>query len=92
MYGQNHNFADEYYFKIPKPDHTGSTIGEDGRIHVKNLSAFWIPELTVVEVIHGCTYTVTRSYEGCTPTSPFRSTASGISPSAIIMTVPTRTA
>ena len=66
MYGQNHNFADEYYFKIPKPDHTGSTIGEDGRIHVKNLSAFWIPELTVVEVIHGGTYTVTGSYEGDT--------------------------
>ena len=66
MYGQNHNFADEYYFKTPKPDHTGSTIGEDGRIHVKNLSAFWIPELTVVEVIHGCTYTVAGSYEGDT--------------------------
>ena len=64
MYDQNHNFADEYYFKIPKPDHTGSKIGEDGLIHVKNLSAFWIPELTVVEVIHGCTYTVTGSYDG----------------------------
>ena len=64
MYDQNHNFEDEYYFTIPTPDHTGSTIGEDGRIHVKNLSAFWIPKLTVVEVIHGCTYTVTGSYDG----------------------------
>ena len=38
--------------------------GEDGHIHVKNLSAFWIPELTVTEVIHGTTYVVTGSYEG----------------------------
>ena len=39
-------------------------LGEDGHIHVKNLSAFWIPELTVTEVIHGTTYVVTGSYEG----------------------------
>lgn len=38
--------------------------GEDGHIYVKNLSAFWIPELTVTEVIHGTTYVVTGSYEG----------------------------
>ena len=38
--------------------------GEDGHIHVKNLSAFWIPELTDTEVIHGTTYVVTGSYEG----------------------------
>lgn len=38
--------------------------GEDGHIHVKNFSAFWIPELTVTEVIHGTTYVVTGSYEG----------------------------
>ena len=38
--------------------------GEAGHIHVKNLSAFWIPELTVTEVIHGTTYVVTGSYEG----------------------------
>ena len=31
---------------------------------MKNLSAFWIPELTVTEVIHGTTYVVTGSYEG----------------------------
>ena len=37
---------------------------KDGNLHVKNLSAFWIPELTVTEVIHGTTYTVTGSYEG----------------------------
>jgi ubiquitin-protein ligase len=39
-------------------------IDEDGHIHVQNLSAYWIPELTVTEVIHGTTYVVTGSYEG----------------------------
>lgn len=39
-------------------------FGEDGRIHVKNISAYWIPELTVTEEISGTIYTVTGSYEG----------------------------
>lgn len=39
-------------------------INENGHIHVKNLSAYWIPELTTVEVIAGTLYTVTGSYEG----------------------------
>ena len=33
-------------------------------IYVKNLSAYWIPELTAAEVIAGTLYTVTGSYEG----------------------------
>ncbi len=37
---------------------------EEGRIHVRNLSAYWIPELTVTEEIGGTVYTVTGSYEG----------------------------
>ena len=37
---------------------------KNGHIQVKNLSAYWIPELTVAEVIAGTTYTVTGSYEG----------------------------
>ena len=37
---------------------------EAGRIHVRNLSAYWIPELTVTEKIGGTVYTVTGSYEG----------------------------
>jgi len=37
---------------------------EAGRIHVRNLSAYWIPELTVTEEIGGTVYTVTGSYEG----------------------------
>lgn len=39
-------------------------IDEHGHIHVKNLSAYWIPELTVREKIGGTLYTVTGSYEG----------------------------
>lgn len=39
-------------------------IDQNGHIHVKNLSAYWIPELAAVEVIAGTIYTVTGSYEG----------------------------
>ena len=58
-----------YYFFEPEslpPERAERRFfwGEDGHIHVKNLSAFWIPELTVTEVIHGTTYVVTGSYEG----------------------------
>ena len=64
-----------YYFSEPapyaKPESQAPnraerrcSWGEDGHIHVKNLSAFWIPELTVTEAIHGTTYVVTGSYEG----------------------------
>lgn len=37
---------------------------EVGRIHVRNLSAYWIPELTIMEEIGGTVYTVTGGYEG----------------------------
>ena len=37
---------------------------EYGNIVVKNISAYWIPELTVTEEISGTIYTVTGSYEG----------------------------
>ena len=58
-----------YYFSHSEPQAPDRAEcrffwGEDGHIHVKNLSAFWIPELTVTEVIHGTTYVVTGSYEG----------------------------
>ena len=39
-------------------------INEAGHIVVKNLSAFWIPEIKVEREIHGTTYTVTGSFEG----------------------------
>ena len=37
---------------------------ENGSIVVKNISAYWIPELTVTEEISGTIYTITSSYEG----------------------------
>lgn len=40
------------------------SFDDDGNIHVKNLSAYWIPELTVTEEISGTIYTATGSYEG----------------------------
>ena len=65
----------EFYFSNPDPylkpqplppDHPRRNcyFNEGGHLCVKNLSAFWIPELTVTEVIHGTVYTVTGSYEG----------------------------
>jgi hypothetical protein len=39
-------------------------IDECGQIRAKNLSAYWIPELTVQEKIGGTIYTVSGSYEG----------------------------
>ena len=40
------------------------TLNEHDQITTANLSAFWLPEMTVREVIHGTTYIVTGSYEG----------------------------
>ena len=39
-------------------------INEAGHIVVKNLSAYWIPEIKVEREIDGTLYTVTGSYEG----------------------------
>ncbi len=71
----DHDGSTEYYFSCadpyfkPRPltsDRVrhNSYFNEDGHLCVKNISAFWIPELTVTEVIHGTTYIVTGSYEG----------------------------
>ena len=37
---------------------------EAGHILVKNLSAWWIPEIKVEREIHGTVYTITGSFEG----------------------------
>ena len=37
---------------------------EDGHIRVKNLSAFWLPELTLQKEISGTIYSVTGTYDG----------------------------
>ena len=39
-------------------------INEAGHIVVKNLSAYWIPEIKVEREIHGTVYTITGSFEG----------------------------
>lgn len=39
-------------------------INEAGHIVVKNLSAWWIPEIKVEREIHGTVYTVIGSFEG----------------------------
>ena len=37
---------------------------ESGNLIVKNISAYWIPDLTIRRKIGGTVYTVTGSYEG----------------------------
>ena len=37
---------------------------DSGHIVVKNLSAWWIPEIKVEREIHGTVYSVTGSFEG----------------------------
>ena len=72
---QKHTEPEEYYFSNPDlyfkpaplpPDHPKHNFwfDEDGRIHVKNLSAFWLPEFTLQKEIGGTIYTVTGSYDG----------------------------
>jgi len=60
-------FIDPYLKHEPlSPDRAIRNIlfDGDGNIHIKNTSAYWIPELTVTEEISGTIYTVTGSYEG----------------------------
>lgn len=40
---------------------------EDGRICVKNLSAHWLPELTLQREIGGTIYSITGTYDGTEP-------------------------
>ena len=65
----------EYYFsnpdpyakREPRPDNAPKhdvSFDENGNIVVKNLSAFWLPEITITDEIGGTEYTVTGSYEG----------------------------
>ena len=65
----------EYYFSNPdphakvepRPDDAPKrefTFDEKGSIVVKNLSAFWLPDVKIVDEIGGTEYTVTGSYEG----------------------------
>ena len=56
------------YFKIQplsdeRPRHN-IRFDEDGHIHVKNPSAWWIPDLSIEREIGGTVYTVTGSFDG----------------------------
>ena len=58
------------YFKITpttEPKNKNFWFGEDGHIQVKNISAYWIPKLTLTEEMSGTIYTVTGSYNGEEP-------------------------
>ena len=41
-----------------------ATFTKDGHIRVKNLSAFWLPELTLQKEIGGTIYSVIGTYDG----------------------------
>ena len=72
---QKHTEPEEYYFSNPDlyfkpaplpPDHPKHNFwfDEDGRIRVKNLSAFWLPEFFFNDKATTEIYTVTVSYDG----------------------------
>ena len=71
----DHDEPTEYFFSNPDPYFKPEPLPPDrpkhnfwfdgtGHIRVKNLSAYWISELTVTEKIGGTVYTITGSYEG----------------------------
>ena len=58
---------DPYAKREPRQDdqpRRNYRIDEQGRIVVRNPSAWWIPEMKLMEEIDGTVYTVTGSYEG----------------------------
>lgn len=58
---------DPYAKAEPRPDDAPRrevSFDENGNIVVKNPSAFWLPDIKIVEEHGGTEYTVTGSYEG----------------------------
>ena len=49
---------------LSSPKSRNVSFDTDGNLRTNNLSAYWIPEFSVSEVIYGTTYIVTGSYEG----------------------------
>ena len=73
--GEHNEKVPEYYFSNPdpyakvepRPDDAPKrefSFDEKGNIVVKNPSAFWLPDVKIVEGHGGTEYTVTGSYEG----------------------------
>ena len=59
--------SDPYAKMEPRPEDAPKrdvSFDENGNIVVKNPSAFWLPEIKIVDVVGGTEYTVTGSYEG----------------------------
>ncbi|SCY61838.1 hypothetical protein [Butyrivibrio sp. INlla14] len=55
------------YFKLPgkhKDTKRNIRFDEEGSLHVKNISAWWIPHLSITREIGGTVYSVTGSYDG----------------------------
>ena len=55
------------YFNLPhdkRKRHRDVRIDEAGNLHVKNISSWWIPNLSITREIGGTVYTVSGSYEG----------------------------
>ena len=70
-YGEIHSFVfsnpDPYAKVEPRPDDAPKrefSFDEKGNIVVKNPSAFWLPQVTIVDEVGGTEYTVTGSYDG----------------------------
>ena len=70
-YGEIHSFVfsnSDLYTKVePRPDDAPKrefSFDEKGNIVVKNPSAFWLPNVEIVDEIGGTEYTVTGSYDG----------------------------
>ena len=73
-YGEIHSFVfsnpDPYAKVEPRSDDAPKrefTFDEKGNIVVKNPSAFWLPQVTIVDEVGGTEYTVTGSYDGTEP-------------------------
>ena len=59
--------ADPYAKMEPRPEDSPKrdvSFDENGNIVVKKPSAFWLPEIKIVDEVGGTEYTVTGSYEG----------------------------
>lgn len=51
-----HNASDRPHYDV--------RFDENGHLHVKNFSAWWIPELSLEREIGGTVYSVSGSFEG----------------------------
>ncbi len=59
--------SDPYAKVEPRPDDAPKrdfSFDEKGNIVVKNPSAFWLPQVTIVDEVGDTEYTVTGSYDG----------------------------